>query len=268
MNNADFVIAEDHIFKNEDAMLHVIDNDAIAMVSHVDKSIENALASISKLTDELTIYSFDSKAPIPESEKIRGFSGYKFRHLMNNLCNMDGANYLEVGVFRGSTLISAVYGNEKTLGEVHAIDNYSEFAEGADVHPRDSFNMYKNLYLPDTKEIIQFHESDCFEFDISVLPKIDIYFYDGEHSAESQYKAFKYFEPAFSDVFIAVVDDWEQKQVRNGTKQAFEEIDYDVVASRAVIPGKRPNNANRINNPTADWWCGVHLSVLKKRECK
>lgn len=263
--NSKFVIDNDNIFESTETAVHFVNSIELSLVRHLDASIKEAMNAKSKLKPEMAQYSVIAGPPVPDNEKLLGFSGYAFRHLMNNLCSLKNANYLEVGVFRGSTLICSVYGNEDTLGEVHAIDNYSEFVEGSQEHPKDSYNRFLDLYIPDTKEKIQFHEGDCFEFDVSTLPKIDIYFYDGDHSAEAQYKAFKHFEPAFADVFIAVVDDWEQRQVRRGTRQAFEEIGYDVVATRAIVPPVRAENANRVNNPTADWWCGTHLAVLKKR---
>ena len=204
---------------------------------------------------------------IQPEDRLLGFSGACFRHMMNNLCSLKDANYLEVGVYKGSTLISSVYGNEDTLGEVHAIDNYSEFAseDPNAMSPKQEYAKNLNMFLPNTKNKIQFYEADCFKFDRSKLPKIDIYFYDGEHSAESQYQAFKYFEPVFADTFITVIDDWVQGQVRKGTRRAYEEIGYDVIASRAIIPGKG-HGLNRVNNPCPEWWCGTHIAVLQKRK--
>ena len=40
---------------------------------------------------------------------------------------------------------------------------------------------------------------------------------------------------------------------------------YDIVGSRAIIPGMRPENANRVNNPDPFWWSGTYIAVLKKR---
>ena len=261
MKNGEFVLDNPAFFESEQTRLLGIDAPEVLLTKHVDESFHKALKSKSKLPDDMTIQSLIGDMP-PEN-RLHGFSGYNFRHLMNNLCSFPNANYLEVGVFRGSTLVSAVYGNESTLGQVHAVDNFSEFNVGT--HPKVSLQHALMRFLPKTQSRIQFHEVDCWAWDYSKLPKIDIYFYDGEHSFESQRKAFTHFEPLFVDCFIAVVDDWEQRQVRRGTRAAFEEIGYDVIASRSVIPGLRPEKANRVNNPTADWWCGTFVAVLKKK---
>ena len=252
MRNSKFVLDDPFLFDHDDTQLHHMNkadfpftrasDTEYAMLEHLDTSILGALEEKSKLPITMTDYSLMHPSPIEINERLLGFSGICFRHLMNNLCSYNsGVNYLEVGVFKGSTLISSVYGNEGVLNEVHAIDNFSEFVSDDLVeHPKNK--LYENLdrFLPKRHhDKIKFYEADCFQFDLSKLPKIDIYFYDGEHSAESQYKAFKYYEPVFADIFIAVVDDWEQGGVRRGTRKAFEEIGYDVIASRAIIPGKK-----------------------------
>jgi hypothetical protein len=288
-----FVLDDDEFFQKENPSLVIRTSRSVSLVNHIDAALENALAQISNLTPEMTnqcgpgwpascelcldgsVTVNTSQVNPPESEKwhemrLGGFSGYAFRHLMNNLGSGLVKNYLEIGTFRGSSLISTVYGNEDSLNEIHAIDNFSEFVRGPD-HPQGEYDPKADLewnlsrFLPDTKNRIQFHEEDCWEFDLKKLPKIDLYFYDGYHSAECQYKAFKYFEPVFADCFISVVDDWEQPQVRKGTRRAYSEIGYDVIASRAVIPARRPAGINSVESPSGDWWLGVHVSVLKKR---
>ena len=260
-NNKNFIIDDSEIFQNKNTLVHFVNRREVELLNHLDASLSKAIKNESKLPESI---SKQMRTDAPEEEQLMGFSGMSFRHLMNNLGSLPGANYLEVGTFRGSTLVPTVYKNEDNLNEIHAIDNFSEFrVEG--FSPKEDLEKNLNLFLPDTSHRIQFHEEDCWKFDLSKLPKIDIYFYDGEHSAESQHKAFKYFEPVFADVFIAVIDDWEQNQVRVGTRQAFEEINYDIIGSRAVVPAMRENNANRVNNPDYYWWCGTHLAVLKKR---
>ena len=261
-------------FESEETSVWSYNDVALTSMNHVDQAIKAASNMNSKLPDEATIQSILGGIASQEGElipdlpieyRLMGFSGICFRHLLNNICSFEGANYLEVGTFRGSSLVSAAYGNTSLLNEIHAIDNFSEFiVEESDFHPRDDLNKNLNLYVPEGKKI-QFHEEDCFSFDLSKLPKIQVYFYDGEHSRESQKKAFTYFEPVFDDIFIAIIDDWEQKQVRLGTLDGLAQIDYEIIGSRAVVPGMRADNANRVNNPDPFWWGGTYIAVLKKR---
>ncbi len=46
---------------------------------------------------------------------------------------------------------------------------------------------------------------------------IDLYFFDGCHSVDAQYKAVSYFLPAMAKEFIMVIDDWDMNKVRVGT---------------------------------------------------
>ena len=245
------------LFENEFDSMADYNDTGVSLTVHVDKSIQRACANDSNLPKHLT-YDSVVEAHIDTPEKLIGFSGYQFRHMMNNICSFPSANYLEVGTYMGSTLVSAVLGNEGTLSSVHAIDNFSEFS--IENNPKPSFEQNIERFLPDAD--IQFYEEDCFEFDVSKLPKIDIFFYDGDHSEESQRKAFVHFYPAFSDTFIAVIDDWEQEPVRRGTRRAWEDLGLDIVSSRAIIPGKRPSP---FETPSLQWWNGTHVAVLRKR---
>ena len=64
----------------------------------IDKSLENAEQYKSLLNPELT--------------RIKGFSGTKTRHFLNNLVQGIGGRYLEIGVWAGSTFCSALNGSK------------------------------------------------------------------------------------------------------------------------------------------------------------
>lgn len=262
MKNVDkYVIDQPEAFENDNHMYYRRVHPIIGYCEHVDKAFNKAFKQESKLSEAMTLLSV-SKNNLPPEERLFGLSGSSFRHLMNNLGSLKGANYLEVGVWKGSTLISTLFGNENLLNEVHAIDNFSEFDEEGIVEKE--FNWQLDKFLPNTRHVINFHKEDAFQIDKSKLPKFDIFFYDGNHSEESQYLAFKYFEDKLADTCIVIVDDWEQRQVREGTKRGLQEIGYKIVTSRTIMPGRRHNNVNRVNNPVYDWWNGVFVAVLTK----
>ena len=78
------------------------------LINHVNECFVNSDRNESKLSADIL--------------SMEGMSGTKTRHLYNNICSLSGANYLEIGVFRGSTFCSAIYGNNiKATG----IDNWS-----------------------------------------------------------------------------------------------------------------------------------------------
>lgn len=64
------------------------------------------------------------QSKLGEREKeIFGLSSTRLRALLNNLCSIKDTKYLEIGVYKGSTLLSAMYSNP-TLTAV-GIENYS-----------------------------------------------------------------------------------------------------------------------------------------------
>ncbi|HEY2810772.1 MAG TPA: hypothetical protein VGJ00_05235 [Rhabdochlamydiaceae bacterium] len=206
------------------------------LIAHVKASIAKAQESHSTLNNNVF--------------SIRGFSSAKVRRLLNSLCSLNGGTYLEIGCCTGSTFVPAVYGNQQTLRDIIAIDNWSEF-EG----PRSTFFKNVNRFLEPDK--LRFFETDCFSINVSTAfpHPVSIYFYDGNHSEKSQRAAFTHFNPIFDDVFIAVVDDWNWQQVQRGTFQAFEELQYKVHYQQEFLTTG--------NNPDS-WWNGLYIAVIEK----
>ena len=124
---------------------------------HIEQSFESAENNISKLPDKIL--------------KFRGMSGVKTRHLYNNLCNLEGINYLEVGLYTGSTFISAIFNNNINCT---GIDNWSLKPEAKDLF-EERLDKYKE------GNNVNCIENDCFDIDASSLGKFDIYLYDGKH---------------------------------------------------------------------------------------
>jgi hypothetical protein len=64
----------------------------------------------------------NEKSKLTEREReIHGLSSTRLRCLINNLCAAEKCNYLEVGTYKGSTLIAAARGNDvKVVG----VDNF------------------------------------------------------------------------------------------------------------------------------------------------
>ena len=88
-------------------------------------------------------------------------SSNKCRHLLNNLASLLNGRYLEIGVWKGSSLCNAVNNNEATLKKIIAIDNFSLFGS-----PREEFHEIMNRCLSESNTaIFQFIDSDAFGID-------------------------------------------------------------------------------------------------------
>lgn len=182
---------------------------------------------------------------------IHGMSSPKVRHLLNNLCNLPKATYLEIGCWKGSTLIAALSGNERQLQDAVAIESFSAFGQ-----PREEFFQNVKTFIPFAP--LRFFEAECFSIDKAATFRypINVYFYDGNHDFLSQHKAFSDFNAFFDDVFIAVVDDWNWGEVRDGTRTAFKELGYQILFEREFL-----TNSNGDMN---SWWNGLYVGVIRR----
>ena len=219
----------------------------VKLILHVSEAINKALAGES-----------GAHPDILDPSKVNGFSGIKFRHFLNNVAAYSGINYLEIGTFCGSTLLSALYNNLDKITSAYAMDNWSEFGN----HAKEVCEARLEKYIPEAGDKLTFYEEDCFKFDkAKIQHKINLYFYDGAHSQRDQEMAFTYYDEVLDDTFITIVDDWEQGEVRKGTLSAFKKLNYNVLASWQIVPQTREN---KTENPDTHWWLGAFIAVIKK----
>ena len=201
--------------------------------NHLLKSIINATRGQSKLNNKAL--------------RLSGMSSKRNRHLLNNIVNMPGVNYLEIGVHKGSTFVSALYQNN--VNYAYAIDNWSEFgnAENTFLKNCNKFNI-NNFSL--------FNE-DAFSLDLHwINHKINVYFYDGCHSLEAQRKALEYYYDVLDDTFIFIVDDYDWGDTQVGTMAGICKCNLKILYERRLKA--------RFCGDKKTWWNGLYVSLLKK----
>lgn len=208
-------------------------------IEHVRNAFKNAEKGISKINDEI--------------KNMDGMSGLYTRHFYNNILNMEDARYLEVGPWKGSSVCSAMYQNKAT---VVCIDNWSQFGG-----PKGEFISNFEKFKGDNKAT--FIEQDSFLVDVSILPKFNIYMYDGHHSHESQYKALQHYLDCLDETFIFIVDDWNDEHVRNGTNAAIKDLQLKILYEKEV---RLTWDNTHTQQPLArnTWWNGIYIVVLQK----
>lgn len=224
-----------------DVKVQSLEERARYFVQHVQRSIYYAEQGISKLDKHVL--------------KLEGFSSSKVRHLLNNICSFYGVRYFEVGVWKGSTLVSALYGNEPLVSQAIAVDNWSEFDD--DKTAAGVFYSVIQQFLRTKK--LRFYDHDCFSIDkASVFTEpINVYFYDGNHDTESQRMALTYFDECLDDLFILIVDDYNWDKVQRGTKQALKQLKYTVVYEKPLMSAQM--------NDSTSWWNGLYVAVISKK---
>ncbi len=208
------------------------------LISHVENSILRAERNESKLS--------------PAVISLPGMSSSKIRHFLNNICSMPGTSYLEIGVYKGSTFISALYRNESRIQNAIAIDNWSEF-EG----PKLEFDANCMKFL--TGRNHKFYSADSFSLDKGAIfsKPVNVYFYDGNHSELSQELALTYYDDVLDDLFVLIVDDYNWEWVEAGTIKGLQKMNYEVLFSRH-LPA-------RFNQDTENWWNGLYVAVISKK---
>ena len=207
---------------------------------------------------------FQSKL-IPEIFAINGgMTGVYTKHFYNNLLEIEGARYLEIGCYTGSSTCSAMYGNH---AQITCIDNWHDFILN-ELHnrvdkmgPIQEFTNNINKYKGDNT--LKFYNEDCFALDTKKLGKFNIYLFDGEHSYEAQYKALTYYIDTMDDTFILLVDDWNWDDVRKGTFDAIRDLNLKIEWKKEI----RLTEDNGHTPPElahATWWNGIYVCILTK----
>lgn len=210
-----------------------------ARIAQVKLAIGLALKRESKLT------------PLALSVPMLG--SLNIRHLLNNLASISTV-YGEVGSHVGGSYCSAVHKNGN-LKKCIAIDCWaSDETEG---HAYESeFRANAAIFTPMESELVII-KSDSFKVDVSNLPAIDFYYFDGSHDYESQKNALLYYLPALADEFLFAVDDYMLEEVRKGTQDGIKESGCEVLYENEFITDHEYDNES--------FWRGWYVALLKKK---
>lgn len=189
---------------------------------------------------------------------VEGMMSIKKQQLLNlafSLLPEDEA-YLEVGTYQGKSIVSAMLNNPHRTA--YACDNFSEF-------DTNSFKITQaNLARYGLLDRVIFHDCDFIEIFTpeKLQTPIGVYFYDGAHDADSQYKAITEVEPFLADQALVLVDDWRfapdsQSYAKQSTLRAIEESEHQWKLLYE-LPA-------RFNGDRAMWWNGVAVLRFQRR---
>jgi hypothetical protein len=225
--------------------VEIIGNKKLKISRYIQESYEKSIKDESKLPDWILT--------------LNGMSGKRYRHFINNLIEkLDDPRYLEIGSWKGSTATSAIYDNKVSST---CIDNWSQFGD-----VRQEFYTNIEKCIDEEKNNVHLEENDFRNVDYSTLGKFNIYFFDGPHEEDDQYDALSYALPSLDDIFILIVDDWNDPRPRNGTEKAIKELNISILYSMQI----RTSNGVDVVYPTpyvlenSDWHNGYYIAVCKK----
>jgi len=213
------------------------------------------------------------RAPGTEVLKLAGMSSQKTRHFLNNLCSIKDwpINYLEIGVWAGSTFLASGFMNDNSINKMVAIDNFSQFNE-EDIKTLFLSNVLKNLGLPEFDvSKVKLFEENCFELDVSTLGgPFNVYFYDGPHSLKDTEMSLTYYDSILDDVFIYIVDDWQEDEIQEGAKKAIKKLGYKIHYEISLHGKGGSNSKQKVDSVPYyehwrdEYWQGQYVAILEK----
>jgi len=225
------------------------------IVSHLMTSLVNAEKNTSKLNNVDVL----SAGII----NLFGMSGRKTRHLINNLASVPLLRYGEVGSYLGSTLLSAMYGNQITAT---CCDNWTQFG-GPSSEFKNNLRAFFSSQATQRLNIIEGDFKDKATIDVEHWKNTDFYFFDGPHDEESQYLGITSYFNNLSDRFLLMVDDWHWSEPRAGTLRALNELPLTILRSIEIhveneILDHNGIITNRFQN--SDYHNGIAVFACKK----
>jgi len=233
---------------------------ASKLIHRAESALELANKDQTKLTEN-------------QLSNYNGLSGKRIRIFLNELIKED-TRYLEVGTFTGSTFVSALYGNNPQSAIV--IDSFAaadtwEMDLKVDVqyHGITVKNGLLLLFLENClrNDIRNFSciQSDCFNLptpDKQEIREVNTYLFDGGHTQEDHIRALTYYLNNMDNIFIYIVDDWNNPVVREGTRIGIEMSYLKVHKEWEIF-----SEIKTIDNATyydKNWWNGYYIAVCEK----
>ena len=203
---------------------------------------------IQKVKNAIDKATRDETKLIEQVFQISGMSSREGRILLNELVST-GDKYLEIGVHKGSTFVSALYGNDVAAV---AIDNFSQFGSR-----EENKTWFDRSCEQCNVKNYTFIDNDCFNLSDEqkeLVRGANVYFYDGDHRHEDQEQALTYYVDLLTKPFILIVDDWNHGPARTGTRSGIE-LSKLTVHEEWILDG---------NTTQKGWHNGLYVAILSK----
>ena len=193
--------------------------------------------------------------------------GFLVRNGMEKWIASMGTHIGNIQSAASSALTSALYGN---AAKAVCIDNWITFPEEEQVRKFFNTENQKKTFETNTKKVItekidfQFIESDFRKINFNKLGKFNIYCYDALHDRKSQYDGITIAQPALDDIFTIIIDDWNLKEVRNGTLSAFGDLGVIVISKIDIKTTQNNTYPKLLHSHYSEWHNGYFIAVCKK----
>ncbi len=196
----------------------------------------------------------DRRMSVLAERGVDGMSCENVRFLVNEIVRRFASRgvYLEVGMYRGCSILSAALFNETT--RCIGIDSFSEF----DDKGTNEEILRENLAKFGRPSNVEYYNMDYREaiariFADEPLLRVDVYYYDGEHTYEQQVAGLEIMLPHLSEQCVILVDDLNWEYV--------ERANLDFLKAHPEFESAFKIKARGCG--TDDWWNGVEVIVRK-----
>jgi predicted O-methyltransferase YrrM len=153
-------------------------------------------------------------------------------------CLDEGEKYVEVGTYRGTSLVSAALGND---GAFVALDNWSMGEGGPE-------QLEQNLQRYGLRATIL--DGDAFETLRRGIPSpVGVYYYDNGHEYEQQLDGLRLAEPYLASPALLIVDDTDWDRVERAVD--------DYLSQQPRANGIYRVDGNKRGHP--EWWEGMRV---------
>lgn len=226
------------------------------------------MSNLQELCDELgkfvetAIYNADRGRSKIKNERLMrgifGFSSERIRHLLNNLCAVNNTVYMELGTYRGSTLLPAINGNDNIT--VYAVDSFKyDVLQKKPVNPEGwpqiKKGLLENLEVFKEKDKVTIIEKDFSNLSKNEIDKpVSVCFYDGGIAPGLSEVAMAKVAPLLSKVAIVVCSTLMSEEVTNGAKKGL--------TDRGKIIQKEFKLKSRKTNDNTSWWSGISIWIV------
>jgi hypothetical protein len=189
---------------------------------------------------------------------IPGLSSDRVCNFLNRLvARMDDEEcYLEVGTWKGRTLLSAAHDNPNRLCiGCDIFRTWGRFT-GPGFLAKRALMRNIETHRPRGAEVRFFHMSSRELFGQRLIPRpVGVYFYDGDHSYGGTFHGIVAGSAYLAERAIVLVDDWNDPVIRSATADALEQANLACLW-RASLPGE--------HGPIG-WWNGLGAFYVEKQ---
>ena len=128
----------------------------------------------------------------------------------------EGESYVEVGTYRGTSLIAAMLGNE---GDFVAVDDFS-FRDGSREQLEANLDRFG---LAGRATVLEGNAFELLRDGALGDRRVGVYYYDAAHSYEAQLDGLRLVEPHLAGRALVIVDDTDWEQVGRATRDYLAE---------------------------------------------